>query len=60
MRLNKGVNRLGCGFPKTAVFNIVARDPVQIYSIPNKEVQYNPLLENNPLVSAPTPIPDEE
>lgn len=60
MRLNKGVNRLGCGFPKTAVFNIAAGDPVQIYSIPNKEVQYNPLLENNPLVSAPTPIPDEE
>lgn len=46
--------------PKTAVFNIAAGDPVQIYSIPNKEVQYNPLLENNPLVSAPTPIPDEE
>ena len=60
MRLNKGVNRLGCGFPKTAVFNIAAGDPVQIYSIPNKEVQYNPLLENNPLVSAPTPIPDVE
>ena len=60
MRLNKGVNRLGCGFPTTAVFNITAGDPVQIYSIPNKEVQYNPLLENNPLVSAPTPIPDVE
>lgn len=60
MRLNKGVNRLGCGFPKAAVFNITAGDPVLIYSIPNKEVQYNPLLENNPLVSAPTPIPDEE
>lgn len=60
MRLNKGVNRLGCGFPETAIFNIAAGDPVLIYSIPNKEVQYNPLLENNPLVSAPTPIPDEE
>lgn len=60
MRLNKGINRLGCGFPKTAVFNIAAGDPVQIYSIPNKEVQYNPLLENNPLVSAPAPIPDVE
>ena len=60
MRLNKGVNRLGCGFPTTAVFNIAAGDPIQIYSIPNKEVQYNPLLENNPLVSAPAPIPDVE
>ena len=60
MRLNKGVNRLGCGFPATAVFNIPAGDGTLIFPIPHSEEQYNALIEANPSVSIPTPIPDEE
>lgn len=58
MRLNKGVNRLGCGFPAEAVFNIPAGDNLLVYPIPYNEVQYNPLLQNNPANSIPTPIAD--
>lgn len=60
MRLSKGVNRLGCGYGPTAVFNIQPGDGVMLYSIPHAEEQYNPLLVNNPKVAIPQPIPDEE
>lgn len=60
MRLGKGVNRLGGGYPASTVFNIQAGDPVLIYPIPYDEVQYNPLCVQNQVVSVPTPIPDTQ
>ena len=60
LRLKKGVNRLGAGFPAAAVFNLAANDNVLIYAIPQGEEQYNPLIVNNPEVTRPTPIKDEE
>ena len=60
MRLGKGVNRLGCGFPASTVFNIQPGDPVLVYPIPYDEVQYNPLCVQNEVVSVPTPIPDTQ
>lgn len=58
-RLNKGVNRLGGGFPETAVFNFAPNAPELILRIPYSEQQYNPLLENNETIAIPQPIPDE-
>lgn len=59
MRLNKGVDRRGGGYPNaTMVFNIPANDPLLLWRIPEAEIQANPALEegdNNP--SAPTPDP---
>lgn len=60
MRLNKGINRLGGGFPATGVFNIQPGDGVMLYSIPQHEEQYNKLIVNNPTVAVPDPIKDEE
>lgn len=60
MRLNKGVNRLGCGFPATAVFNIEAGSDLLVYPIPYDEVQYNKLCVQNKVSPKPTPIPDVE
>ncbi len=60
MRLNKGINRLGGGFPATAVYNIQPGDDVMIYSIPQAEEQYNKLIVNNKEKNKPEPIPDEE
>ena len=58
-RLNKGVNRLGGGFPETAVFNFEPNAPELILRIPHSEEQYNKLIVNNPSVAVPQPIPDE-
>ena len=59
MRLNKGVDRRGGGFPNaTMVFNIPAGSDILLWRIPEAEIQANPALEegdNNP--SAPTPEP---
>lgn len=59
MRLNKGVDRRGGGFPNaTMIFNIPAGDPVLLWRIPEAEIQANPAMsdaDNNP--SAPTPEP---
>lgn len=59
MRLNKGVDRRGGGYPNaTMVFHIPANDPLLLWRIPEAEIQANPALEegdNNP--SAPTPDP---
>ena len=59
MRLNKGVDRRGGGFPNaTMVFNIPPKDPILLWRIPEAEIQANPALsdgDNNP--SAPTPEP---
>lgn len=58
-RLNKGVNRLGGGFPESAVFNFEPNSGELILRIPHSEEQYNKLIVNNPTVSIPQPIPDE-
>lgn len=59
MRLNKGVDRRGAGFPNaTMVFNIPAGSDILLWRIPEAEIQANPALnevDNNP--SAPTPEP---
>ncbi|MBO4984925.1 MAG: RagB/SusD family nutrient uptake outer membrane protein [Bacteroides sp.] len=60
MRLNKGIDRRGGGFPETGVFNIAPGSDIMVYSIPQAEEQYNKLIVNNPTVSQPDPIPDEE
>lgn len=62
MRLNKGVDRRGAGFPDaTTVFNIPPGDPVLLWRIPEKEIIANPALsegDNNPAAPAPTPVSD--
>ncbi|MGM9742076.1 MAG: RagB/SusD family nutrient uptake outer membrane protein [Candidatus Cryptobacteroides sp.] len=59
MRLGKGVDRRGHGFPAAAVMNIPAGDNVLVYRIPQSEEQYNKLLVNNPSVAVPSPVKDE-
>lgn len=62
MRLNKGVDRRGGGFPNaTMVFNIPAGDPIFLWRIPQKEIIANPALneeDNNPSAPTPTPVGD--
>lgn len=62
MRLNKGVDRRGAGFPdKTMIFNIPSGDPILLWRIPEKEIIANPALsegDNNPSAPAPTPVAD--
>lgn len=62
MRLNKGVDRRGAGYPDpTSVFNIPAGDPILLWRLPEKEIQANPLLEdsdNNEVTALPTPVAD--
>jgi hypothetical protein len=62
MRLNKGVDRRGGGFPNaTMVFNIAPNDNILLWRIPESEIQANPALEdadNNPVVPLPEPVTD--
>lgn len=62
MRLNKGVDRRGCGFPNnTMIFNIPAGDPILLWRIPQKEIIANPALsdaDNNDATPLPTPVSD--
>jgi len=62
MRLNKGVDRRGGGFPNaTMVFNIPAGSDILLWRIPEAEIQANTALsegDNNPSAPAPTPVPD--
>ncbi|MCU4176684.1 RagB/SusD family nutrient uptake outer membrane protein [Carboxylicivirga sp. N1Y90] len=64
MRLNKGVDRRGAGYPNaTMVFNIPAGDDVLLWRLPEAEIQANPALsesDNNPSAPDPLPVPDEE
>lgn len=60
LRLKKGVNRLGGGFPAAAVFNLAADDPVLIYAIPHGEEETNKLIVNNTPTVSPSPIADVE
>lgn len=57
LRLNKGVDRRGGGFPAEWVYNVSAGDQALIYRIPQAEEQANPLLGgNNPVATKPTPV----
>lgn len=64
MRLNKGIDRRGCGFNSAvAIFNIAPNDPILLWRIPEAEIQANPALsdeDNNPAVEAPAPVADIE
>lgn len=47
MRLNKGVDRRGGGYPnENMVFNIAASDPILLWPIPEAELQANQALSN--------------
>lgn len=61
LRLNKGIDRRGAGFPTAYVFNIPAGDNTLIYRIPESEEQGNSLIsseDNNPVTSIPSPVTD--
>lgn len=62
MRLNKGVDRRGAGFPNaTMVFNIAPNSDILLWRIPEAEIQANPALsegDNNPAAPTPDPVPD--
>jgi hypothetical protein len=61
MRLNKGVDRRGAGFPATYVYNISAGDNVLIYRIPESEQEANSLIsaeDNNPVTVLPSAVAD--
>lgn len=62
MRLNKGVDRRGAGYPNaTMVFNIPAKDANLLWPIPEAEIQANPALtdaDNNPAGTTPQPVTD--
>lgn len=58
MRLNKGIDRRGGGYPASAVFNIEADAPVMIYQIPMNEIEHNSKLVQNPLGTRPQPVAD--
>ncbi|MGD9995034.1 MAG: RagB/SusD family nutrient uptake outer membrane protein [Salinivirgaceae bacterium] len=62
MRLKKGVDRRGGGYPNaTMIFNISPDEDILLWRIPEAEIQANPMLseaDNNPAASAPSPVPD--
>lgn len=63
MRLNKGVDRRGAGFPNAnMIFNIAANDPVLLWPIPEAEIQANQALttaDQNPSWTAPKEVEDK-
>ena len=56
MRLKKGVDRRGAGFPTAYVYNIPAGDAALIYPIPDREMNNNPSLTQNPVATQPQPV----
>lgn len=62
MRLNKGVDRRGAGYPNSImIFNIAANDPILLWPIPEAEIQANQALSNadqNATGTAPQPVPN--
>ena len=62
MRLNKGVDRRGAGFPQAAsVYNIEPGSAILLWRIPQNEINSNQALtedDNNPSAPAPTPVQD--
>jgi len=64
MRLNKGVDRRGGGYPNASmVFNIPAGSDILLWRLPEAEIEANSLLtnaDNNPAASVPDPVADED
>lgn len=60
MRLKKGFDRRGCGWPATGVFNFAPESPEFLYPIPYDEAQYNKLITGNTEAAKPEPIADIE
>lgn len=62
MRLNKGVDRRGAGYPNASmVFNIPAGSDILLWRIPEAEIQANPSIteaDNNPSAPVPSPVAD--
>ena len=56
MRMKKGVDRRGAGFPAAYVFNIPAGDAALIYPIPAREMSSNMSLIQNPEATQPVPV----
>ena len=63
-RLKKAMDRRGGGYVSTTViFNIAANDPVLLYQIPESEITNNVQIsadQNNPDITLPTAVPDED
>ncbi len=63
VRLNKGIDRRGGGWPTEYVFNEPAGTQQLVFCIPQSETNRNPLIapeDNNPSVGEPTPVEDIE
>lgn len=56
MRMKKGVDRRGAGFQPGNIFNIPAGDAALIYPIPDREMERNPKLVQNPVAEPPVPV----
>ena len=59
MRLNKGVDRRGCGFPNAeCIFNIAPTDDILLWRIPEAELQANKALTpaDSPAWTLPKPV----
>lgn len=61
MRLQKGVDRRGGGFPAEVVLNVAPDNTCLLFDIPQSEIQRNPLIVNGTNGSViPTPVADIE
>lgn len=61
MRLQKGIDRRGAGYPAEVVFNIAPDNTVLLFDIPQSEIQRNPLIVNGTNGSViPQPVDDVE
>lgn len=59
MRLQKGVNRIGGGYPAAVVFNLSPDNTCLLFDIPQSEIQRNPLIVNGTNNSViPSPVDD--
>lgn len=58
MRMKKGVDRRGAGFPRNFVYNIPAGDAALIYPIPDAAMNSNPMLIQNPVAELPSVVDD--
>ena len=61
MRLNKGIDRRGCGFPNAeCIFKIDPTDNILLWRIPEAELQANKQLttEDSPAWTLPVPVSD--
>lgn len=59
LRLNKGVDRVGGGFPTQVNYRFGNDDNCMLFCIPQSEIQYNKQIsddDNNPAGSRPSPV----